>query len=86
VRGVCANDYRCAISFYNFKPGEPRAVDPGTGALRSGQKTPAERMQLLVREGPKTFAARLCRIAPAFGFGGVGNGRVRERARHSMGI
>ena len=32
-------------------------------------------------ESPKTFVARLFRIAPAFGFGGICNLDVKERAR-----
>ena len=68
---LTANDY------YNFKKGEPRVFDEN-GKLKSGQKTTKERLDLLIREGPKSFLARLCRIAPAFGFGGIGNKNLRE--------
>ena len=75
-----------ANDLYNFKRGAPRVVDPATGVLKSGEKTLAERLALLRREGPKSFVARLGRIAPAFGFGGIGNTHTRRFLREKMGL
>lgn len=76
---LLANDY------YNFKPGTPREVGKD-GKLRSGAKTFGERLNFLSSEGPKTFVARIFRIAPAFGFGGVANQMIRTNVRGSLGV
>ena len=73
-----------ANDVYNYKKGEPRVVDPVTGKLKSGAKTTAERMSLLKTESPKTFVARLFRIAPAFGIGGLGNAYIRDSLRTDL--
>lgn len=77
---LTANDY------YNFQANQPRVVNPATGVVVSGRKTPQERLGLLVREGPKAFVARLGRIAPAFGFGGIYNAKIRGFARAKLGL
>ncbi|KAH9254140.1 hypothetical protein BASA81_007729 [Batrachochytrium salamandrivorans] len=77
---LAANDY------YNFQSNQPRVVNPATGVVVSGKKTPQERLGLLVREGPKSFVARLGRIAPAFGFGGIYNAKIRNFARAELGL
>jgi hypothetical protein len=47
--------------------------------------TPAERAKFVAREYVKTTAARMSRILPAFGFGGVVNTAARKEGIHLLG-
>lgn len=50
----------------------------GLGYYNNGSAAMSERWRLVRREWAKSCAARICRIVPAFGVGGVVNANVRR--------
>jgi hypothetical protein len=50
----------------------------GLDMYNNAKATPGQRFSLIRREYVKSVLARVARIAPAFGVGGVGNAYVRS--------